>query len=40
MAIIHDLIEIGVDMLTLSNPNLYDMARWPPFGGQVCFVCR
>lgn len=40
MDIIPDLIEIGVDMLNLSQPNLYDMAEvGRRFGGQVCFVC-
>jgi uroporphyrinogen decarboxylase len=39
-AIIPDLIEIGVDVLNLSQPNLFSIpdigAR---FGGQVCFIC-
>jgi uroporphyrinogen decarboxylase len=38
--IIPDLIEIGVDMLNLSQPNLYDMeALGARFRGRVCFVC-
>ena len=38
--IIGDFIEIGVDMLNLSQPNLYDIAEiGAKFGGKVCFVC-
>ncbi|MBN1540720.1 hypothetical protein JW992_01145 [candidate division KSB1 bacterium] len=38
--IVPDLIEIGVDLLNLSQPNLYDMQQvGRQFGGQVCFVC-
>ena len=38
--IIPDLIEIGVDMLNVSQPNLYDIPELGRrFGGQVCFVC-
>ena len=38
--IIPDLIEVGVDMLNLSQPNLYDIQELGrSFGGQVCFVC-
>jgi len=38
--IIPDLIEIGVDMLNLSQPNLYDIPELGrSFGGRVCFVC-
>ncbi len=38
--IIEDLLEIGVDMLNISQPNLYDMRRLgSDFGGRVCFVC-
>ena len=38
--IIPDLIEIGVDMLNLSQPNLYDIEELGrDFGGRVCFVC-
>jgi hypothetical protein len=38
--IIPDFIEIGVDMLNISQPNLYsipDLGR--KYGGKVCFVC-
>jgi len=38
--IIPDLIEIGVDMLNLSQPNLYDMEKIGAlYRGRVCFVC-
>ncbi len=38
--IIPDLIEIGVDMLNISQPNLYDIEKLgKDFGGKVCFVC-
>jgi uroporphyrinogen decarboxylase len=38
--IIPDLIEIGVDMLNLSQPNLYDLeALGARLRGRVCFVC-
>jgi hypothetical protein len=38
--IVPDLIEIGVDMLNLSQPNLYDIPELGrSFGGRVCFVC-
>ncbi len=38
--IIPDLIEIGVDMLNVSQPNLYDIEKLGrDFGGKVCFVC-
>lgn len=38
--IIDDLIEIGVDMLNISQPNLYDIKKLgKDFGGKVCFVC-
>jgi uroporphyrinogen-III decarboxylase len=38
--IIPDFIEIGVDMLNISQPNLYDIAALGKnFGGKVCFVC-
>ena len=38
--IIPDFIEIGVDFLNISQPNLYDF-RWigAEFSGKVCFVC-
>ena len=38
--IIPDLIEIGVDLLNLSQPNLYDISELGRrFGGRICFVC-
>ena len=38
--LVPQLIEIGVDMLNLSQPNLYDIPELGrSFGGQVCFVC-
>jgi uroporphyrinogen decarboxylase len=38
--IIPDLIDVGVDMLNLSQPNLYDIPELGrSFGGRVCFVC-
>ena len=38
--IIPDLIEIGVDMLNISQPNLYDIPELgKKYGGKVCFVC-
>ncbi|MCL1854814.1 MAG: hypothetical protein FWF86_03695 [Clostridia bacterium] len=38
--IIPDLIEIGVDILNLSQPNLYDKeALGKDFRGKVCFLC-
>lgn len=38
--IIPDLIEIGVDMLNISQPNLFDLEKLGgEFGGKVCFVC-
>jgi uroporphyrinogen decarboxylase len=38
--IIPDLIEIGVDMLNISQPNLYKIPELgQKFGGKVCFVC-
>lgn len=38
--IIPDLIEIGVDMLNLSQPNIFDIEKLgKDFGGKVCFVC-
>jgi uroporphyrinogen-III decarboxylase len=38
--IISDLIEIGVDMLNISQPNLYDITELgQKYGGKVCFVC-
>ena len=38
--IIPDLIEIGVDILNLSQPNIFDIENLGrDFGGKVCFVC-
>ena len=38
--IIPDLIEIGVDMLNLSQPNIFDIKKLgEEFGGKTCFVC-
>lgn len=37
--IIPDLIDIGVDLLNLGQPNLYDIAKLGrEFGGKTCFV--
>ncbi len=39
-SIIADFIEIGVDMLNISQPNLYDIpALGRKYGSKVCFVC-
>lgn len=38
--LIQDFIEIGVDMLNLSQPNIFDIERMGrDFKGKVCFVC-
>ena len=38
--IISDLIEVGVDMLNISQPNLYHIPEMgKQYGGRVCFVC-
>jgi len=38
--IIPDLIEAGVDMLNLSQPNLFDIEELGRrYAGRVCFVC-
>lgn len=38
--IIPDFIEIGVDMLNISQPNLYHIPELgQKYGGKVCFVC-
>ena len=38
--IIPDLIEIGVDVLNLSQPNLFNIKKLGnDFGGKVCFMC-
>jgi uroporphyrinogen decarboxylase len=40
LPIIPDLIEVGVDVLNISQPNLYDIPDLGRrFGGQVCFIC-
>jgi len=40
MEIIPDFIEAGVDLLNVSQPNLYDIPELGRrFGGKVCFVC-
>ena len=39
-SIIPDLIEIGVDMLNISQPNLFHISEiGKKYGGKVCFVC-
>ncbi|HEY5587155.1 MAG TPA: uroporphyrinogen decarboxylase family protein [Ruminiclostridium sp.] len=38
--IIPDFIEIGVDVLNLSQPNLFDIEKLgKDYGGKVCFMC-
>ncbi|MDW7657392.1 MAG: uroporphyrinogen decarboxylase family protein, partial [Bacillota bacterium] len=38
--IIPDLIEIGVDMLNISQPNVFDIEKLGyRFRGKICFVC-
>jgi len=38
--IIADFVEIGVDILNLSQPNVFDIERLGrEFGGKVCFAC-
>lgn len=38
--IIPDFIEIGVDMLNLSQPNVFNIEEiGKKFGGKICFVC-
>jgi uroporphyrinogen-III decarboxylase len=38
--IIEDLVEIGVDILNLSQPNLFDIKEiGRKFGGKTCFLC-
>jgi len=40
LSIIPDLIEIGVDVLNISQPNIYDIPELGRrFGGKVCFTC-
>ena len=39
-SIIPDLIVIGVDMLNISQPNLFHISEiGKKYGGKVCFVC-
>lgn len=38
--IIPDLIEVGVDILNISQPNLYDIPKLGrDFAGDLCFLC-
>ena len=38
--IVADLIEVGVDILNIAQPNLYDIPKLGrDYGGQVCFEC-
>ena len=38
--IIGDLVEIGADVLNISQPNLFDIEKLGrEFGGKVCFMC-
>ena len=38
--LVEDLIDCGVDMLNISQPNLYDIpGLGQTYGGRVCFVC-
>ena len=40
LPIIPDLIEVGVDVLNVAQPNLYDIPELGQrFGGKVCFIC-
>ena len=40
LPIMPDLIEVGVDVLNVSQPNLYDIPEMGRrFGGKVCFIC-
>ena len=40
LPIVPDLIEVGVDVLNISQPNLYDIPEiGRRFGGKVCFIC-
>ena len=40
LPIIPDLIEVGVDVLNVAQPNLYDIPELGrSFGGKVCFIC-
>ncbi len=38
--IIPDFVDIGVDILNLSQPNLYDVKKLgTEYGGKLCFAC-
>ena len=38
--IINDFIDVGVDVLNISQPNLFDIEKLgKDFGGKVCFMC-
>lgn len=38
--IIPDFIELGVDLLNISQPNLFDIKELgQEFGGKICFIC-
>lgn len=38
--IIPDFIELGVDLLNISQPNLFDIKELGrEFGGKICFIC-
>lgn len=38
--ILDDFIDMGVDLMNISQPNLYDIeALGQQYGGRVCFVC-
>jgi len=38
--ILPDFIEIGVDIMNLSQPNIFDLEKLGrDFGGKVCFMC-
>ena len=40
LPLIEGFIDIGVDFMNISQPNLYDMKELGRrFGGKVCFVC-
>lgn len=39
-SVIPDLIEIGVDMLNIGQPNLFNIEELgKKYGGEICFVC-
>lgn len=40
LEIVPDFIELGVDVLNVSQPNLFDIpALGREFGGKICFMC-